>query len=379
MKKRISSRMLLVMASIIFVFLCVGNAMASNTEGSGLSIPAAPLSNDDYYDKFIADDSFGGVYYEGDTLVVNYVGDYADFAIPYSISDADIEYRAVEYSLQFLECVKDYLGKMTEEYSIHLVDANEMTNKVDILLGNYSEESRAEIITIIDEEFGGSEFLNFLDGKEITIKNTIAYEQPDSALFEDFYDVNSYASERATKTVFSGMLIKVNDGYMTLGPATSSTEAYSAGHGFRSSIIQTGENMSAQVYSGNMGLQYLIGNGVGHCTNARKDWAKITGVSSNTFFPIVNTVTSNVKAGTAIYMYGAVSKVTGGTVTRTNAVVNGMPGMCAGSYFCQPGDSGAAIFNSNQLPTTAYGIQSAAGYDANDNWVESYFTPFPVY
>ncbi len=381
MKKRICSKMLLAMVTVVLVFLCAGNALAFNTEDSGLNMVAVPPHNTgDYYDKFIADDSFGGVFYEGDVLVVNYVGDYADFTIPYSVSDADVTYRAVEYSLQFLECVKDYLGEMTEEYSIRMIDANEMTNKVDVLLGDYSEKSKAEIISNIDDEFGCSDFLNFLDGEGFTIKETIAYELPDTVSFEDIYDVSPYALERASNTIFSGMLIKVNSGYMTLGPATSSTVAYTAGHGFRQSIVQSGENMSANVYLGNItGSLSCIGTGVGHCNNAHKDWAIITALSSYTFTPIVTTATTNVRMGTPIYMYGAVSGITGGTVTRTNAIVNGMTGMCAGSYFCQGGDSGAAIFNDAQSPTTAYGIQSAAGYDANNNWVESYFTPFPVF
>ena len=91
-----------------------------------------------YFQDQVDNSSYGGIYYdENGVLVVNIVrANYDEFsAVPTTFSDGtSVEYRVVEYSLQELETVKDTLAGYMNQYRIAMLDANEMTNQVDVAL-----------------------------------------------------------------------------------------------------------------------------------------------------------------------------------------------------------------------------------------------------
>lgn len=145
-----------------------------------------------YFMQYPLDETFGGIYFDGDTLVVNYVGSGSDIVQPEAFANVgkSVEYRSVPYSLQLLESVKDYLGERMHEYGICVLDANEMTSQVDVSLEAGSEEIEAAIKTLVEEQFGSNEFLNFIDLSGTTVQSTVAYECPDYHFSEQFLSEN---------------------------------------------------------------------------------------------------------------------------------------------------------------------------------------------
>ena len=80
-----------------------------------------------------------------------------------------IEYRAVKYPLGVLENVKDLLTRHMGEYHIAALDANEVTNRVDVSLYDYNDRTFEEIRQLVAGQFGEDIPLNFIDmrGTEI--------------------------------------------------------------------------------------------------------------------------------------------------------------------------------------------------------------------
>ena len=356
-------------ASLMITFLLVLLG-AGNTFAADVDVKETQSNNDieTYLHELESDNSFGGIYYDGDTLIINYVKSSNSLAVPYGMVDVDIEYRAVEYPIRLLEEVKEYLIPMMDEYNIYMLDANEMTNQVDIALSDFSEEKQNNVIALVNEQFGNTDFLNFINAEGYTVATTIAYEGSGGVASEEIADLDI---ARSYFSAFSGMEIKVNSMYLTLGPATSATQAYTAGHAFQGygTVV-----CRRDVYVTNGVVEHCIGQGVGYLGNGHTDWATISS-NGSTFAPIVKTDSPTM--GKPIYMWGARSGITAGTITRTGISVGNLNGMCAGSYSCQQGDSGAGIFDAQQSPSIAYGIQSGMGL-INGTWVESYFSPFPV-
>lgn len=326
-----------------------------------------------YFAQYPLDEDFGGIYYDGDTLVVNYVGDSNNIVHPrvFTNVELDVEYRPVQYSLQLLESVKDYLGTMMDEHGILVLDANEMTNQVDVSLKESSDEIKTMIRALVSQQFGISEFLNFIDLSGVTVQSTVAYECP------DYHFDKSFLRESRAGEYASMLPIMMNSGYYTLGPAVAENRGYTAGHGIPGSV-------DAAVYAVDLpvGIQgRLIGRAQGHYGGSEKDWALIS--SSVTLRPIVKLIPPVM--GRPVYMWGAVTTMSPGTITATNATVGAnapyrdLTGMCAASYECAQGDSGAGICNSNVInsDTAAYGVQSSAlFYTGTTTWAgTSYFTP----
>ena len=133
--------------------------------------------NDNLYE--LSDNpAFGGFYYEGDTLIVNVVEGQpiAYHQTPSFFStypDVEVHYRTVKYSLDFLESVKDALVPQMSSLGISVLDANEATNQVDIYLSHTGEQVQSTIIQLIDNSFGISDFLNFIDYSNLSIRNNI--------------------------------------------------------------------------------------------------------------------------------------------------------------------------------------------------------------
>lgn len=342
------------------------------------SVPSAGSSNAytdndlvSYFMQYPMDESFGGFYYDGETFVVNYVGSPSNIVQPKVFANAEksIEYRSVPYSLHLLESVKDYLGARMHEYGILVLDANEMTSQVDVSLKECSEEIKAAIEALVEQQFGSNECLNFIDLSGTTIQSTVAYERPDYHLFEQFLSKN-----RAMDCI-SMFPIRIDSGYYTLGPAVAANKGYTAGHGVSSGAsVYTVDPVT--VIPG-----FYIGWAQAYYGGSNRDWSLIS--ASVTLKPIVKLIPP--VAGASVYMWGAVTTMSPGTITATNVTVSAnipfkdLTGMCAASYKCAEGDSGAGIFNDNNINsvTASYGVQSSAlFYTGTTTWAgTSYFTP----
>ena len=180
MKRRILY-VLSCVVSVSLLFVVVG-ASASGAEGrpvESIGDSAVPDPNVlAYLTQYPLDENFGGFYFDKDVLVVNYVSD-CNAIIKNRIiagSEMNMEYRPVKYSLQTLESVKDCLAPMMEQYEIIELDANEMTNQVDVSLKNFSEERQECIADLVKNQFGTCDFLNFIDASTFIIQATVAYE-----------------------------------------------------------------------------------------------------------------------------------------------------------------------------------------------------------
>ena len=130
----------------------------------------AELEVVDFYTAQRDNGAYGGIFYEGDTLVVNLVEGAAgaDKLIRETDGDMAVEYRTVRYSLAQLESVKNSLSRYMSQYSIQAVDANEVTNQVDVYVGDFTPENLDAIRALV-EEYSDIDCLHFEDysGKSI--------------------------------------------------------------------------------------------------------------------------------------------------------------------------------------------------------------------
>lgn len=133
-----------------------------------------------YFSNLSKDPTFGGMYYEEDSLVVNIVKDeFTDCQQNQSLFDVnteiECEYRYVPYSLDYLEQVKDSLVPFMNSLSISVLDANEVTNQVDVYLARFDDQTKSTITQFINDTFGVSDFLHFIDYSNVSIQYTVAY------------------------------------------------------------------------------------------------------------------------------------------------------------------------------------------------------------
>lgn len=323
-----------------------------------------------------SDPAYGGIYYEGDKLIINVVNSKSASSQQIQSSllaypDIDIEYRYVTYSLDFLESVKETLSSHMGIWNISALDANEVTNQVDVYLKYYNNQVKADITKFIDDIYGVSDFLNFVNHSNVSIKDTVAnIADFDSVPFDnraiDFDGKNS------------GDLILIGSSSVyTLGPIFDSLIAYSAGHGNSGGTQQSVYNFSPNMKH--------IGVVTGHFGGSDGDWGEIHACNGHAFNIMQSCSFQTTATGRTVYMHGGKTGITSGKVTGTNITVLFPPykpltGMYSATYVCYPGDSGAGIFSTSNLstyPPVAYGIQSSAlFYEDNGEWAgTSYFTP----
>lgn len=260
------------------------------------------------------------------------------------------------------------------DYSIMMLDANEITNQVDISLKDYSDDNIESIKAAVLSHGGKTDYLNFIDDSNKVIRSTVGYETDNNASPFSLYGGNpaSFTAKASTTRYLTGGKILIGNGYYTLGPALSASKAYSAGHGF-SGTVDVKDTMGTKIGSATCNFGTLSG-----------DWSKITPYGGE-FFPVVAKATPI--AGKQVYMLGATSGETTGKITRTGISIQFSPyapltDMCEGNYECNPGDSGAGLFDSGAKDVLTassnaktYGIQSS-GFFENGKWAGfSYFTP----
>lgn len=128
----------------------------------------------DYYSAQTENEAFGGIFWEGDKLIINIVDGAPGAAalIRKRYGDMGVEYRTVRYSLAGLEAVVDFLGRYMRAYSIQLLDANEVTNQVDVGTSDFSPENLNAIRALVESRFPGMDCLNFEDHRGMSIRFT---------------------------------------------------------------------------------------------------------------------------------------------------------------------------------------------------------------
>lgn len=107
MRKHLS----LVLALGICASMCVSSAAAISENEAENEVP----TEDEFTELLTAEmpsNEFGGLYYEGDTLVVNVVASQKTASLRLQLAqkapeDVDVEYRTVTYTLSELERIKD--------------------------------------------------------------------------------------------------------------------------------------------------------------------------------------------------------------------------------------------------------------------------------
>lgn len=375
MKKYLS----LILALGICMSMCVFPAAAISANEAENEV----LTEDEFTELLTAEMSsneFGGLYYEGDTLVVNVIASQKATSLRPQLAqkapeDIDVEYRTVTYSLSELERIKNFLTGYMSDYSIMMLDANEITNQVDISLKDYSDDNIESIKAAVLSHGGKTDYLNFIDDSNKVIRSTVGYETDNNASPFSLYGGNpaSFTAKASTTQYLTGGKILIGNYAYTLGPALSASKAYSAGHGF-SGTVDVKDLMGTK-----------IGSATSHLGSLSGDWSKITPYGGE-FFPVVAKATPI--AGKQVYMLGATSGETAGKITRTGVSVQFPPyvtltDMCEGNYECNPGDSGAGLFDSGAKDVLTassnaktYGIQSAGKFNEKGEWIgPSYFTP----
>lgn len=173
---------LVLFLSVVLLCSCItgtANATADHSKGPTSFVPYFQLSSQEdavtYYLSQSDEDSFGGIYYDDDgILVVNTVGTLPGLALYSQNSQAiGVRYQEVTHSLRDLEAVKDFLTGYMDEYSIVVLDANEVTNQVDVSLESYTEENMKEIRSLVQSQFPDMDCLYFEDYSNYTISFTV--------------------------------------------------------------------------------------------------------------------------------------------------------------------------------------------------------------
>ena len=167
-------------AKLSVLFLSIAFCLSVAAAESGKITESRLLKDQDAVIKAIEqicpDDVFGGIYFDGKTLVIHIVGESAVKgmrAITDKISgEVDVTYRIVKHPLRDLERVKDFLTLHMGKYGISALDANEVTNQVDVYLHTYTENVMERIKRLVAEKYGEDIPLHFLDKSNAEIRYT---------------------------------------------------------------------------------------------------------------------------------------------------------------------------------------------------------------
>lgn len=173
-------------AAALLVACAVGVAAASAGAPQAAEPLATPTWNADiqaveaYYLARADQEDYGGIYYDEDgVLVVNVVGDVSDLP-----QKPGVRYREVTYPLGDLEAIKDFLTDYMEEYSIMTLDADEVTNQVDIGLKSYTQENMDQLRALVHDHYPDidTDCLHFEDHSDVTISSTVGQESTTTPL-----------------------------------------------------------------------------------------------------------------------------------------------------------------------------------------------------
>ncbi len=121
--------------------------------------------------KAIPQEVFGGSYYDSDgTLVINVVGSEGTLALEKTETYAvPVRYAYVEKSLKELEAAHQALVPYMLEYDIRSLDANDVTNQLDIAVCETSEALEMLIQTFIDMKYVNLILISESDRYQFTV------------------------------------------------------------------------------------------------------------------------------------------------------------------------------------------------------------------
>lgn len=129
------------------------SASGFDVEGSGKIQRAQALT--EKIQNSVPPEIFGGLYFDDNQNIVVNVTDLTDDSVLQLKNEADSQYvifRQVKYTLAFLESVRSELIPFMAEYNIATIDANEVTNKIDIELYRENKEVESLLSKYIDLE-----------------------------------------------------------------------------------------------------------------------------------------------------------------------------------------------------------------------------------
>ena len=357
------------------------NAATSFDEEGSAKIQEAQVSTE-RIQKIIPSEVFGGMYFdENQNLVVNVTDLTANSVLSLSKESTSetVVFKQVEYSLEFLENVRTKLTPFMAKYNIATIDANEVTNKIDIEL--YEENKGLEDLLSKYIKLEDVSISVLSDDVEICFSHEKLDETISGIQVVPQTTEEGLNSSSATTTLYPGwQIIKGGYGY-TVGPRCSSSQFKTAGHAALDStstsfyITVSGINRTVGTMS-----SYSCGFGGDHMTvNIGGLWYSLPstnrfGVGTGTY-----TITSNCVVGTAVEMHGAKSGISSGKITATHQSVYvadygiTIYNLVKASYTCQKGDSGAGVFSNNAINVTGYcyGTQSI-GVFQNGSSTSSY-------
>lgn len=175
--KKITVKSVLLLLQICFV-LCISVAAAEIEENDRTSILKSRDEVIENIHVLFSEEEFGGIYLEGDTLVINIAGNEgavnANKVADRISNSVAVEYRMVEHPLRDLENVKDYLAQYMTKYNISALDANEVTNQVDVYLLDYCDSVIDKIKCLVEDQFNDNIIVNFIDKSGTEIRYTVA-------------------------------------------------------------------------------------------------------------------------------------------------------------------------------------------------------------
>lgn len=386
MKSKKISRLfsLLLVLALLFTFGISAMATAPVSENITKSLSDSIIS----IETSIPKDIFGGIYLNNNGTIVLNVTDITrintDTIRRYAGANKIIV-NEVEYSLSFLESAHKSLVPYMQEYGIMSLDANEVTNTLDIVL--IDQSTKLQVEELINKSYD-SKYVN------ITISsNDFSLEFSHGNINDDCPPEGNYIHEYASQTRSAGIIypgnriIKGTYSY-TAGPKYSSNKFLTAGHAAYDVFDPKFYAPRAQPWDTNIeiGTQGSIVFGLSGdrlTVTLRSGYNSFELPSTNSFIIGTGTYsyTNSIVVGTNIEMHGAYSGVSSGRVLATNQTVlidnTTVGNLARADYTCQRGDSGAGIFSYNAFNVTGYcyGTQSIGAFPENsDISLFSYFS-----
>lgn len=332
----------------------------------------------------ISSNHLGGIYFEDETtMVVNLIE--SEFnQLSSSIENKNgikVIYKPVEFSLAELENVKDQLEPFMVEFNIATLDANDVTNKIDIQLYEENSEIYSLVSQFIDLEYVNISILP----KEYKLEFTIATSPPETG---NYYSLQNIDTRGTKGKIYPGYIIKIGSDsvYCTAGPRYTSLSFYTCGHAPYEYFNRT-QTVYFNHYSGLVSIvqtsNVILGTQGDRCL-VNVSGGEYTLPSTNSFATGSGTYTYGTgTVGTAVEMHGGYSGISRGSIVAVNQSVS-VDGITVGnltkaSYTCKNGDSGAAVFSNNITNSSGkcYGIQSiGANPNSSGVYQESYFHAF---
>lgn len=379
--------------SVVMVLVCSLPVYATKTEQNSINRDAAIAEAEEYLEN-IPEEAFGGYYFdEQGQLVINIVNNAETYgANEMTVDDFNlVRIEKVQYSLAELEAMKDVFEPYMVEYGIATLDANEVTNTIDIQV-YHEEDAILELIDgmdIVDKEIVNVSIL------QTNISSLMAYAPPEKIPeeFEDMYKNDETESRIAsTVTVYPGMVISFDVNlvtsdlktYATSGPRKNSTSFYSTGHAIEGLILKP------DVYNWNWA--YKLGAVTSSVWSTSGDNCIIR-TSGSGALPAENkfasgtgryTLSTDYAVGDLIEGWGGYSGIVTGKILATNQTVTyggvTVRGLVYTNLQCQQGDSGGAVFTRNASSDTSakcYGVLACGDflYEDDEISIGAYFSP----